>query len=217
MKKNIFLALFVGLSLVACKNSKKDVVETTDADQTTQTATGETTKVTMSTDNSHVEWLGSKAVGGSHNGKIQFKSGEFDVADGKVVGGNFIVDMTSITDEDIEDPKDNKNLVDHLSNNDFFEVETYPTASFKILNVKAAEDGSNLQDVTGVLTIKGTAKEITVPAVISVDGEKVSFATEFNIDRTEFGVVYGSASKIENLAKEKAINDVIELKVIANS
>ncbi len=213
MKKQIFVALFAMLAFVACKNKK--AVETTDAGERQVSAEGKT--VALNTDNSHVEWLGSKVVGGSHNGQIQFKSGEFKVAENQLVGGKFVVDMKSMTNDDLETEEDKAKLVGHLSNEDFFEVETYPTATFDILEIEASTDGSDAKMVTGTLNIKGVAKNITVPAIISVDGEKVSFASEFNIDRTDFKVNFNSATAIENLAKEQAIKDVIELKVVANS
>ena len=47
-------------------------------------------------------WTGSKLTS-SHQGEINLKSGALEIKDGKLVGGKFIIDMTSIKNTDIED------------------------------------------------------------------------------------------------------------------
>ena len=44
--------------------------------------------------------------------------------------------------------------------------------------------------VTGTLTIRGTAKDVTFPATIKLDNGKVDASTEFSINRKDFGLVY---------------------------
>ncbi len=46
------------------------------------------------------------------------------------MAGNFVVDMTSITNNDLKDEGYNQKLVGHLKSDDFFGVEKYPTAEF---------------------------------------------------------------------------------------
>ncbi len=211
MKTNFLIVLIALFSVVGCK--KKQTVNTSDAKNTATQKMEDAQSVAINTENSFVEWLGSKVVGGSHNGRVLFDSGDFSVKNNELVGGEFVLNMKSISCDDLDDPEKNEMLVGHLSNEDFFEVDKYPTAKFKILDVEPANDGSDNQMITGVLTIKNVSKNISVPAVVSVDGQQVSMATEFNIDRTEFGINFNSASKVENLAKDKAIKDVIELAV----
>ena len=72
-------------------------------------------------------------------------------------------------------------------------------------------------NVKGNLTLKGTKKSITIPANISVAGGKVSAVTpSFTINRTEWGISYGSGS-IVDLAKDKVINDDIALVLELNA
>jgi polyisoprenoid-binding protein YceI len=85
----------------------------------------------LDTQKSSIEWTGKK-VSGSHNGKISFASGSI-VQTGKTFSaGEFVVDMKSITVDDITDAGTNANLVGHLKSDDFFGVEAFPTAKLVI-------------------------------------------------------------------------------------
>ena len=82
---------------------------------------------------------------------------------------------------------------DHLRSADFFEVEKYPTLSFKSVAVEAVSPTS-LQ-VTGDLTIKDVTQRVTVPFEILGTmpyriGEKAGFEATFTIDRKAYGVTW---------------------------
>ncbi len=55
----------------------------------------------------------------------------------------------------------------HLKNGDFFEVEKYPTATFKITSVKKNNDKVYNSLVTGNLTVKGKTNAVSFPAKIT--------------------------------------------------
>lgn len=205
MKRVLFVFAIV-FAMVACKNEKKEVKETVSTEAATEVTTAEPT--------SYVWWKGDKVVSGSHNGKIEFSKVDLNTADNKLVGGEIVVDMKTMTTDDLSGKKA-ENLIGHLSNEDFFEVEKYPTATFKILEVEHPADGGPAgHKVTGSLTIKDVTKNITVPASVSVNDGKVKFESEFTIDRSEYNVNYGSPTKVVDIAKDKAIKDEVELKVI---
>ena len=44
----------------------------------------------------------------------------------------FIIDMSTITNTDLEDAEYNAKLVNHLKSDDFFGVEKFPTAKLEI-------------------------------------------------------------------------------------
>jgi len=67
---------------------------------------------------SNIHWLGKK-VTGQHEGNISLKSGSLTLDNGTVTGGNFIVDMTSMTCTDLKGKYAGK-LIGHLSSDDFF-------------------------------------------------------------------------------------------------
>jgi polyisoprenoid-binding protein YceI len=162
--------------------------------------------VTLSVDTkaSKINWL-AKKVTGQHEGTINLASGSL-VANGmKVTGGEFVIDMKSIVCTDITDAEYNKKFIGHISTGDFFEVEKYPTSSFKITKV----DGAN---ITGDLTMKGVTKSITFPAKVSMVGGKATATASIPVDRTDFGVKYNSKKFFDTIG-DKAIDDIFNLNI----
>src|SRR5690242_2181247 len=83
---------------------------------------------------STIVWLGKK-VTGEHTGNIKVKSGVLQ-HDGKVItGGAFDIDMNSISNTDLTNAEYNQKLVGHLKSDDFFGVDKFPVASFKITSI----------------------------------------------------------------------------------
>jgi polyisoprenoid-binding protein YceI len=80
-----------------------------------------------------------------------------------------------------------------LRTDDFFDVEKFPTLSFRSTGVKTT--GKESYDVEGDLTIHGVTKRVTVPVkmigvrVMPGIGDFAGFETTFNIDRRDFGVL----------------------------
>ena len=158
---------------------------------------------------SSVKWVGKK-VTGQHNGTISIKNGELIIKDGKLVGGTFIIDMTSITSTDLEGEYLQK-LNGHLKSDDFFGVENYPEAIFKFTTVTAkGKNGS--YEVTGDMTIKSTTKSITFTTQLVNNGDKLIAVANIVIDRSDFDVRYGSGSFFDNLG-DKTIYDDFTLSV----
>ncbi|WP_190811560.1 YceI family protein [Flagellimonas sp. S3867] len=160
-------------------------------------------KKSVKTDKSTVTWKAYK-VAGSHTGTIKLKSGALEFDGEKLVGGEFIVDMTTINTTDLEGDYKNK-LDGHLSSDDFFSTASNPTASLVFTEVKSS--GNNSHKVTGDLTIKG----ITEPIVfeVSIYGSKAT--ATLKVDRTKYDVKYGSG--IIGTAKDKLIYDEFDLVV----
>lgn len=153
---------------------------------------------------SQVNWTGKK-VTGSHNGTIQLKDGHFKVEDGTLIGGEFLMDMTSITVTDLSGENKEK-LEGHLKSDDFFGVENHPTSKLVITSVAKKDNGS--YRVVGDLTIKN----ITHPVNFDLDWKENSASTKLTIDRSKYNVRYGSGSFFDNLG-DNTIYDNFELDV----
>ncbi|NJN27360.1 MAG: YceI family protein [Cyclobacteriaceae bacterium] len=166
-------------------------------------------KLRVNPTESKVEWLGKK-VTGEHTGHIDISSGELIIDGGKLSGGTFVIDMSSITNTDIEKSDMNEKLVGHLKSDDFFAVEKYPTSKLVITQV-THEKGSKYQ-VKGNITIKGITKPIDFPAEVSLAGDKAFASAVITIDRSEFDVKYGSGSFFDGLG-DKMIYDDFTLNV----
>ncbi|WP_372800671.1 YceI family protein [Lutibacter sp.] len=163
-------------------------------------------KYNVDVENSKITWKGYKPTG-SHEGTIKLQSGSLIKAGGLISEGVFTADMTSIKDAD-----GSARLEGHLKSADFFEVETFPTATFKISNV-TTNDTSNKAWITGEMTIKGITKEIKFPATISNSDETITITSEtFQINRAEFNVKYKSKTFFNDL-KDKFVNDEFDLQV----
>jgi polyisoprenoid-binding protein YceI len=151
---------------------------------------------------SKVIWKGYK-VTGSHEGTIAIQSGTLKFEADVLVGGEFVIDMTSINNSDLQGESKDK-LEGHLKSDDFFGVEKFPTATLVFKNVEVA--GKNSYKVTGDLTIKGKTNPVTFD--FSVYGNKAN--ATIKIDRSKYDVKYGSSSFFDNL-KDKVIYDEFDL------
>lgn len=153
---------------------------------------------------STLEWTGSKIVG-KHTGHLKFKSGNLKFNGEKFSGGEFVVDMTSLTNDDLSGDM-NAKLVGHLKSPDFFDVEKYKESTLKITEVKMKS--KDLYSVKAALTIKGK----TAPVSFEAKFDKNKASTALTYDRTTYDVRYGSGKFFENLG-DKVIHDNIDLKV----
>jgi len=161
--------------------------------------------VIKSNDVNKLLWTGS-AVGKSHYGTVNF-DGYISVEDGNLKKGEILFDLTSISSEDLTGDWKTK-LDNHLKDTAFFFTDKYPTATLMINKF----DGTN---ITGELKIKEITKEITFPAEVVVEDSTFSSTSNFTIDRTEYGIVYGSENFFD-LAKDKVISDEINFSVTIN-
>ena len=200
-----YLAAFSLLAFTACTDAPDSDKAAIGEAQEAAATTGETYKVDPAA--SKIEWIGTK-VTGHHQGSVDLKSGELSVANGAVTGGNFVMDMTSIDVTDGDDTAANSKLRGHLLSADFFDSEKNPEAKFEITAVEPfagtvvdsstkAEQGISKYKVTnpthsisGNLTIKGITKNIKFPAQVTVTDNSVDALAKFNIDRTEWNIVY---------------------------
>ncbi|HBL74671.1 MAG: lipid-binding protein [Bacteroidetes bacterium GWF2_42_66] len=163
---------------------------------------------------STVKWLGKK-VTGQHNGTISFSEGALQVANGKPSGGEFVIDMNSIVDEDLTDATWNQKLVGHLKSDDFFGVEKFPTAKLVLTNVTAK--GGNKYLFKGDLTIKGITHPAEFEASFSMSGNSVSAEGTLVIDRSKYDVRYGSGKFFDNLGDKTIYDDfTLDFKVVAS-
>lgn len=134
---------------------------------------------------SKVTWVGSKKAG-YHTGYFNLKGGNVIVENGKLAGGKFVIDLTSVKTTDGTGEK----LEGHLKSPDFFDVAKFGEATYEIKSVKYSS--ASTADVTGNLTLKGVTLPVNFTANIrNLDDKKFFGQANFTIDRTLFGVNYG--------------------------
>lgn len=203
-----FFALIAFVTFSSCKDKAKEA-ETTTA-EAAAVAKATAVMYTANTEKSTIEWKGFKPTG-SHNGTIAIAKGVVNVNNSTIESGNFTIDMSSITVVDIPaDDEGNAKLKGHLSSDHFFDVETYPNATFEITGISNVEGKTML---SGNLTMKDATNNISIPINTKIDGDTMTLSSEtFTIDRSKWNIKYGSKSFFDDLG-DKFINDDIELKV----
>jgi len=165
----------------------------------------------VDTEASVVRWDNSKITGVNHPGTVDVKTGSFEIKEGKLANGEVIIDMTTVkSDEKLDD------LVVHLLGEDFFSVDTYPESKI-VLKKMELDENTGKYMVEGDLTIKDVTNPISFPASVAQGVEGLGIVAEFEIDRTEWNVLWGSGKGLDNL-KDKYLRDEIryKLNIIAN-
>ena len=203
MKKIMMAVAIISTVLLSCKGEKKEKVVVMEEVKVEEATIVNNVDLTTSV----MTWKGTKPTG-SHDGTVAFKSGGMVVEDNVLKSGEFVIDMNTIKNLDMEGSDGAGKIVKHLKAPDFFDVEVYPTSKFVITSVLEVEGRLS---VTGNLTIKDVTKSITIPATVSTTEGTTTFKSEvFNIDRADFNVKYGSKRWIEGL-KDKFIDDLVEM------
>ena len=218
MKKrvlNFVLVAGVTLGSVACKDDKANRVEPGEAQDAAVASEGAVT-YEIDTTASTIEWRGTKPTG-EHVGTINIQDGTLSATQEEVTSGNVTIDMNSIKvlDEGMADD-DRASLENHLKGTvegketDFFNVRKYPTARFEITGV-TEENGQKM--LQGNLTLKDSTKNIQFPVNTDINEDEITLESEtFTIDRTNWGVNYGSRSVFDNLG-DNFISDDMELTI----
>ncbi|MBY0553984.1 YceI family protein [bacterium] len=158
-----------------------------------------------------LKWTGY-GVGKSHAGDLTIKSGSVELKGEELVGGEFVIDMTSLKTGD--SPK----LEGHLKSPDFFDVEKFKEGTFKITKVesiKGGKAGDPTHKITGDLTIKGKTHKEVFAASITKEGKgfAASAATEIK-DRTQYDIIYNSGKfKAVSALGDKLIQDNIKVEL----
>ena len=171
-------------------------------------------------DYSTLTWKGQKITGSSHTGNLSFKSAKIKISEDGIISGNLIIDMNTMTCTDIENSKYNKYLVDHLKNDDFFSVSTFPIASLNIHSITPVSQNDDLVDNSSLLkgeylflcdlTIKDSTHAIDFIADIKINKNAAIATGSIEIDRSQFGIKYKSKSWYPDLG-DRFINDIFEL------
>lgn len=156
-----------------------------------------------------ITYVGKK-VTGEHTGNVTAKSGSLTLTGDAITAGEVVVDMNTITSNDITDKDMNAKYVGHIKSADFFDVAKHPEAKIVIKSSKKTDKGL---EVNGDLTFIGKTNPITF-LVTDVKKTDAAFSGKSNltINRTQWGLVYGSGSFIKGLG-DKAINDEFTLAI----
>ena len=124
--------------------------------------------------------------------------GQFGEFDGSIRMGE---DIESLSFEAVIQASsvdtNNEGRDDHLRNEDFFEVETFPVITFKSTGIEKSDEDHVL---VGELTMKETTREVRLPITVSGPAEdpwgntRIGLHIGGSIERHDYGVGFAGAS-----------------------
>jgi polyisoprenoid-binding protein YceI len=206
----IWIPAFLAIFSIACTNPGANT-EVSEAQEVAEATEASETYIVNSSE-SVLNWRGSKLTGDDHIGSLSIANGELNVDNGVIQSGSFVIDMNSIEvmDEGMEESQKAK-LRGKLMNEEFFLVDSFPTAVFEV-------SGSTQDSLTGNLTIKGITNSITIPYFFQADEGIATATSSFSINRALWDIKYRSSTFFDGLG-DKVISDAIEfeVKLVANN
>ena len=161
-----------------------------------------------------IEWAG-RNPSTRHHGSVRISKGEIRVNDGTATGA-FTVDMESIENFSLQGDELQPVLIAHLKSDDFFFTELFPTAQYTIESATPIADaGIGLPNyaVTGQLTLRGAKTGLDFAATANrIEDGGIAAEAHFDIDRTRWGVIYGSSRFFKHLGMH-LVYDLISIQV----
>lgn len=167
---------------------------------------------------STVDWTGRNA-NGYHFGTVNIASGSLHI-DNSAIQGWLIIDMESINNTNLAGDELHSVLVSHLKSDDFFFIDAFPSARFTITGGRFNNEPYPTQsncEMTGTLDLRGIQNELTLEATVAkgMDGH-LHLSAHFDLDRTLWGITYGSSKFYEHLGKHAVFDHItIELLLVA--
>jgi polyisoprenoid-binding protein YceI len=189
------------LSLAACSTSSSPVADkalddAVKVDATSTQGLPAGAKALALPEQRCVEWVGRKKTG-KHDGGFGACAGKVFLAEnGDLLGIEVTVDTTSLF-------SDNGMLTGHLKSADFFEVDTYPTASFTSSSVTPRGDGTF--EVTGTFDVRGIENERTFTATSSPDGDGWSGEASLVFLRSDHDISEDFSGEDDPIADEVSV------------
>jgi len=226
--KKILLILCLTIPLMAQSTNNRETLKSIGQQKQVERKANVAPTIILNRKTSSLEWKGGlKVINNNHSGNLKLKSGNIYLNEGNKISGNIVINMMSITNIDLPDSK-KEYLIGHLRSQDFFDVERFPKASFKINSSKILEkqsDGKYNMEISGDLTIKSITKPIVLTALIDLQSDIKSATGTMKFSRIDFGVQYRSEIKLDDAKSfwndlqttkkttmNKVIKDEIEVK-----
>ena len=157
---------------------------------------------------SQIMWKGEKSTGAYHTGFINLSEGHIKVHQDSLVNGLIIIDMSSITCNDIKEEGSNNALVNHLKGVDFFSVDDFPTSTLKLLKAHKLNDTKlNNYSIIAELTILGQTHPVEFLCSVNFNDSGVKADGIIAIDRAMYGIKYKSKTWYVDLG-DHFINDI---------
>lgn len=158
-------------------------------------------RLSLHLEKSVVNWHGRNWTS-RHFGTLQVSGGHLTFAGDVLKSVEARVDLQSLKVQDLQGELAGV-LRSHLLNEDFFEADRYPEASFQSTRIEPlteASVGRPNYRVEGLLTLRGQSHAVHLLAMVGRDATGVWHAHgTLEFDRTKWGAIYGSGKFFERL------------------
>jgi len=163
-------------------------------------------------DECRLEWLGRNLVN-KHHGTISITAGHLELSQGQLRGGELDFDLRSLKCADLDGHPAHDVLIAHLLDHDFLDAAEHPDCRLVIRSAEAipgTHDSTPNLKIMADLTLRGVTQPIEFSATSGLTDEgKAAAQASFTIDRTRWGIIYGSSRFFQRLAGH-LVNDLIE-------
>lgn len=165
-------------------------------------------------DQSVIEWSG-RNPNSKHFGTVGIKEGQVEV-NNSALTGVLEIDMDSIDNINLKDDELHPVLTSHLKSDDFFFVKMFPSAVLTITEgvpVKTPFLSTPNYGFKATLELRGVKADLAFQATVTkTEDGGLAAEAHFDIDRTRWKVIYGSARFFENLGMH-LVFDLISFQV----
>jgi polyisoprenoid-binding protein YceI len=148
--------------------------------------------------------------------------GRFGTFSGEIVTGESPLQSTVTAEIDLASiDTNNEQRDDHIRSADFFEVETYPTMTYRSTGIREDGDGGYLVD--GELTLKGVTKPVELQLEIggfgpdAFGGYRTGFSAQATINRRDFGVSFNAPIETGGAVVSDKITINLEIEGVLNA
>ena len=158
-------------------------------------------EIPINLNKSVIGWKGTK-ITGKHEGTVSFREGHLTFLEGKLIGGELIVNMESIDISDIpvHETTARRNLLNHFIEE--FTINKFSNSSFTFTEVN--HSSADRIEIAGQLSIRG----ISNPIKIFASKTRGGYTSEFSFNRFDWGI-----GENGSWFEKRLVDEMIQLKV----
>jgi polyisoprenoid-binding protein YceI len=167
---------------------------------------------TIDTSHSTVHFVARHMVIAKVRGGFKSFSGAIELDEADMTKSTVAVSIDAASIDTAEEKRDG-----HLKSADFFDVEKFPTLTFKSKSIAKSGDGYK---VVGDLTMHGVTKEVVLDAAFEGKGkdpwgnERVAFAAKASVNREDFGLKWNQVLEAGGVLVSNKIDIELEVEAI---
>ncbi|MEQ8905246.1 YceI family protein [Ekhidna sp.] len=201
MIKNLLFLATLSLACGSQSATESKAVFATSKKSSALTQPAGSQEIPINLNKSVIGWKGTK-ITGKHEGTVSFREGHLTFLEGKLIGGELIVNMESIDISDIpvHETTARRNLLNHFIEE--FTINKFSNSSFTFTEVN--HSSADRIEIAGQLSIRG----ISNPIKIFASKTRGGYTSEFSFNRFDWGI-----GENGSWFEKRLVDEMIQLKV----